>query len=483
MRVAGWPLAKTGARRSGGAPRPLTTPSRRVLLFAAVCATGCGGARPGEPATITPAATSRVAARPDSPAPREPDARDPKSLGPPPIDAGTEADDPMPRFRIPIGTSPARGSAKALVTIVEFADYECPYCASAEGTLRDLRARYGDALRLVFKDAPLPFHVQAEPAAEAALEVRAEKGDDAFWTVHDALFEHARELDTDTIVGLALAAGARADRVREAIARHTHYPEIEADEDVADDFDCDGTPYFFIDGIRLAGALPKETFTAILDQEIQTARARIASGTKPEGIYDALLSRAQPPPEPERRSVEALPAGDPVRGPATAKVSVHEFADFECPFCARAEPTLRKLETRYDGQVSFVWHDLPLPFHERALPAARAASEARTQGGEHAFWRLHDRLLAPGAQLARGDLDRDARDLGLDMARWSTALDGSAHADEIEVDRHAAEALDLSGTPSFFVVPSGSATGYLLVGAQSYAKFRKLVERALAEAR
>jgi protein-disulfide isomerase len=457
--------------------------ARRVFLFSAVCATACGGARPGERAGVTPATTSRVAVRPDFPPLRGPDDRDPKSRTLPLLDAGAEADDSRVRFKIPIGTSPARGSATALVTIVEFADYECPYCELSEGTLRDLRARYGDALRLVFKDAPLPFHVQAEPAAEAALEVRAEKGDAAFWTVHDALFEHARELDTDTIVRLALAAGARADRVREAIARHTHSSEIEADEDIADDFECDGTPYFFIDGIRVAGALPEETFTAILDQEVQTARAQIASGTKPEAIYDALLSHAQPPPEPERRSVEALPAGDPVRGAATAKVSVHEFADFECPFCARAEPTLRKLETRYAGQVSVVWHDLPLPFHEEALPAARAAREARKQGGERAFWSLHDRLLAAGAQLARADLDRDARDLGLDMTRWSTALDGNAHEGEIEVDRHAAEALDLNGTPSFFVVPSGSATGYLLVGAQSYAKFHKLVERALAEAR
>jgi protein-disulfide isomerase len=456
---------------------------RRVLLFLAVCATACAGARPGERSAFTPAAASRVAVRPSPSAPREPGDGGPNSPGLPTVDAGTVADDAKVRFKIPIGKSPARGSARALVTIVEFADYECPYCEMAEGTLRDLRSRYGDTLRLVFKDAPLPFHLRAEPAAEAALEVRAEKGDAAFWTVHDALFDHARELDTEAIVRLAEAAGARADRVREAIAHHAHASEIEADEDIADDFESDGTPYFFIDGIRVAGAQPTEIFTAVVDEELRAARARIASGTKPEAIYDALLSDAQPPPEPERRSVEALPAGDPVRGPATARVSVHEFADFECPFCARAESTLRKLETRYAGRVSVVWHDLPLPFHESALPAARAARQARQQGGERAFWSLHDRLLAVGAQLGRADLDRDARDLGLDMTQWSTALDANAHEVEIEVDRRAAEALDLSGTPSFLVVPSGSATGYLLVGAQSYAKFHKLVERALAEAR
>jgi protein-disulfide isomerase len=401
------------------------------------------------------------------------------AIGAIPSDAGT----PIVRFRIPLGTSPARGPATALVTIVEFADYQCPYCARVEETLRDLRARYGDALRIVFKDAPLPFHPQADPAAQAAVEVRAEKGDAAFWGMHDALFAHQPDLDTGTIVRLAEAAGARAENVRAAVAKRSHAHEIEADQDIADDFDAEGTPYFFVDGRPLVGAQPESEFVAILDEEMRAAKALLASGTSPAALYDALVRDGQLPPEPERRDVPNLPTGDPARGSAGAKVSVHEFADFQCPFCVRAEPTVRELQTSYGPRVRFVWHDLPLPFHADAKPAARAAREAQAQGGDRAFWLLHDRLLSEHARLSRADLDEDARTLGLNMARWSAALDAQGHQAELDADLHAAEALGIDGTPSFLVVPSGSRSGYLIVGAQPFAKFHKLIERALGEAR
>jgi protein-disulfide isomerase len=462
--------SKTMSRASGG------------VFFSAVWAAACGGAAPVARSTAAPIESSHaIAAVPTAGATIGATPKAPEAAAQPDTDG--DDDDSKARFKIPIGSSPARGGATALVTIVEFADYQCPYCAVAEETLRDLRGRYGEALRFVFKDAPLPFHPWAEPAAEAALEVRAEKGDAAFWAVHDQLFDHARELSTDAIVRLAQAAGAPADRVRAAMSKHSHAAEIEADEDLADDFDAEGTPYFFIDGRRLVGAQPRERFAALVDEELKAANALIAAGTRPEAIYDALLKDAQAPQAPDRIGLDALPAGDPARGPATAKVTVHEFADFQCPFCVRAEVTVRRLETRYGDRVRFVWHDLPLPFHDSAVPAARAAREARKQGGDRAFWQMHDRLLTDGARLARADLDVDARGLGLNMAKWTAALDGDAHDDEIAVDRRAAEALGLNGTPSFLVVPAGAATGYSIVGAQSYAKFHKLIEHALAEAR
>lgn len=390
---------------------------------------------------------------------------------------------PTVRFRVPLGSSPARGSPTALVTIVEFADYQCPFCARVEDTLRDLRLRYGEALRIVFKDAPLPFHPQADPAAQAALEVRAEKGEAAFWTMHDALFAHQGELSADVIVRLAEGAGARAESVRAAISKRAHAPEIQADQDVADDFGAEGTPYFFIDGRPLVGAQPGSEFVAMVDEEMKAAKDLLALGTPPSGLYDALVKDGQQPPDPERRDVPVLPAGDPARGSPTAKVTVHEFADFQCPFCVRAEPTVAEVVAIYGGRIRFVWHDLPLPFHADAKPAARAAREAQAQGGDRAFWRLHDRLLSEHARLSRADLDTEARVLGLNMAKWSAALDAEGHQAEIDADVHAAEALGIDGTPTFLVVPSGAASGYLIVGAQPFAKFHKLIERALGEAR
>ena len=399
-----------------------------------------------------------------------------------PAESAPDDDDTKTTYRVPVGKSPARGAAAAPVTIVEFADYECPFCARAEATLRNLRDRYGADLRVVFKDAPLPFHEHAEPAAQAALEVRLERGDAAFWAMHDTLFDHPDRLNADDLVGLAVAAGADARRVRSAMTTHRHAASIAADEDLADDLGIDGTPQFFVNGHHIAGAQPEPRFVAVVDAELAKARARIAQGTKPDALYDAIAKDGQAPQDPERKDATALPAGDPARGPTTAKVTIHEFGDFQCPFCVRAEPTLEKIVATYGGRVRVVWHDLPLPFHEHAMEAARAAREARRQRGDAAFWDLHDCLMKAEGKVDRALLDDQAAVLGLDGARWKTALDSDAAVPAIEADRQAAEALALNGTPSFLVVAAGAKSGTVIVGAQSFVRFRKLVERALAEA-
>jgi len=375
-----------------------------------------------------------------------------------------------------------RGGAAALVTILEFGDYQCPFCERAEETLHELAARHGDRLRFVFKDEPLPFHPRAEPAAEAALEVRAEKGDSAFWTMHDLLLENQRDLGDETLVRLAAGAGARAELVRAAIARHTHKAEIDADLQVAEDFEAGGTPHFFINGRRLVGAQPAEAFEAVIEEEMQKAQKLIDAGTRPEAVYEALTAKGQGAPEPLQADAAHLPANDPARGPAKARVTVHEFADFQCPFCARAEETLGQIARSYGETVRLVWHDLPLPFHRNALPAANGAREARHQRGDRAFWTLHDKLLSDPARLSRDDLDAGARALGLDMNKWKTSLDSGTHADEIDADREAAEALGFQGTPSFLVVAAGASRGYVVVGAQDFGRFHKVIDRALAEA-
>jgi protein-disulfide isomerase len=387
-------------------------------------------------------------------------------------------------FAVPIGASPVRGPATAPVTIVEFADYQCAFCIRAESVLKELRAAYGDKIRFVYRNAPLPFHDRAEPAAEAALEVRAAKGDAAFWAMHDALLDGSadRDLGDDALAHLAETVGAKPARVRSAIGKHAHAAEIGADEDTADDFQVDATPHFFINGRRLVGAQPREAFSAIIDEELAKAQALLAAGTKPSSIYDAMIKGGVGPPDPVRVDVKALPSGDPARGPAGARVTIHEFADFQCPYCVRVEPTLKQVAARYGDRVRFVWHDLPLPIHDDAVPAAKAAREAKAQRGDAAFWTLHDRFFAEGAKLDRESLDEAARALKLDMTRWAAALDGDAHTPELKADQDAAESLGFEGTPTFLIVPAHAKTGYVVVGAQGFAKFRKLIDASMAEA-
>jgi protein-disulfide isomerase len=395
-----------------------------------------------------------------------------------------EEDDSKVVYQIAVGKSPTRGPPTALVTLIEFADYECPFCVRVEPTLKALREQYGDRLRMVFKDTPLSFHPRAEPAAEAALEVRAEKGDAAFWAMHDELLSGSADLGDDALVLLSTKAGARAAAVRAAIAGHTHRKLIDADGDLAEDFAANGTPHFFVNGRRLVGAQPKERFAAVIDEEIQHAQQALAAGAKPEGLYEALIHDGKGAAAAETRSLpEDLPGHDPGRGVATARVTVHEWSDFECPYCKRAEPTLEQILHEYGSKVRLVWHDLPLPMHPDARLAARAGREALAQKGERGFWSFHDALFAHQDELKRDALDGYARSLGLDMDRWTKALEGDAHEGDIKADQKAAEGMTIAGTPAFVIVPAGSRTGYFLGGAQGYPRFRRLIERALAEAK
>jgi protein-disulfide isomerase len=403
-------------------------------------------------------------------------------------DDGADAPDTAPDesrtvFKIPAGTSPVRGAPGALVTIVEFSDFQCPFCNRVEPTLEALRKKHGDKLRIVWKNEPLSFHANAEPAAQAALEVRAERGDAAFWKMHDKLFAAQSDLSLPVLVKLAAEVGANPDRVRAAVTGHTHAKEIGADQDLAEDFQANGTPHFFINGRRLVGAQAQEQFDLVIGQEIARAQLLLAKGTPAAGLYDALVRDGKGPPELEKRPVATLPASAPARGNLAAKVTLHEWADFQCPFCSRVEPTMAQVMKDYGTRIKVVWHDLPLSMHPDAPLAAQAAREAFQQKGSAGFWAIHDLMFADAQRLKRDDLDLYARALHLDMNRWGASLDGAVHQLELDAEKKAADEMGITGTPAFVVVPAGSAQGFFINGAQGYPKFRKVIERALAEAK
>jgi protein-disulfide isomerase len=172
--------------------------------------------------------------------------------------------------------------------------------------------------------------------------------------------------------------------------------------------------------------------------------------------------------------VPQLPiAGDPVQGEAGAPVTIVEFIDYQCPYCQGfAKDTYPKLKATYidTGKVRYVARDFPLAKHGRARPAAIAAACAREQGR---FWEMHDALLAEAGQLADADFRRHADRLGLDRARFDACLGEARHRARLDADVAAAQAMGVSGTPSFLVGGSrdGFAAGRLLQGDETYDEF------------
>jgi Na+/H+ antiporter NhaA len=162
-----------------------------------------------------------------------------------------------------------RGPAHAPVTVVEYGDFECPYCGKAESVLRELLADFGD-VRYVWRHLPLSdVHPRAQLAAEAA-EAAAAQG--AFWEMHDLLLDHQGDLRPRDLLAYAERLGLDGDRFRDDLQRHLHVPRIEEDVDSADLSGVTGTPTFFIDERRHDGAYDIDNLSAA----VRAARARTA---------------------------------------------------------------------------------------------------------------------------------------------------------------------------------------------------------------
>jgi len=182
----------------------------------------------------------------------------------------------------------------------------------------------------------------------------------------------------------------------------------------------------------------------------------------------AAQPTATPPIVVENVSVD----DDPSWGPADAPVTIVEFSDFQCPYCARfVTQTLPQIKQTYEGKVRFVFRDFPLSqIHENAEKAAEAAGCASDQGK---FWEYHDKLFSSQSALDVASLKSYASQLGLDTATFDQCLDSSKYAQEVQKDLQDGTSYGVDGTPAFFV------NGLLVVGAQPFASFQEVIDAAL----
>ncbi|MGD0074970.1 MAG: thioredoxin domain-containing protein [Candidatus Binataceae bacterium] len=180
-------------------------------------------------------------------------------------DAGFKMLLPPPRVRVAADGSAATGPKNAPVTIVEFSDFQCPFCKRAEDSLTAVRKEYGDKVRTVYRDYPLPIHDHALKAAEAA---RCAEAQGKFWQYHDALFADQTKLDDAGLKATAAKLGLNTQQFNDCLDHDKFADAVKSDEEYGASLGVHGTPAFFINGRFLDGAQPPQAFEDVINDEL-----------------------------------------------------------------------------------------------------------------------------------------------------------------------------------------------------------------------
>ncbi|BDG07683.1 DsbA family protein [Anaeromyxobacter paludicola] len=182
---------------------------------------------------------------------------------------GSTAATPSTLARVPVDGAPQRGPADAWVTVVEFADFQCPYCRAEEPVLDDILTSYGPYIRLAFKHYPLPQHANARPAAIAA-QCAFEQGH--FWELHDLLLQTALD-DYALLADARQVAGLDVPTWQACLASAEAAAQVDADAALGASVGVPGTPTFVVNGELVVGAVPDAVLRAAVDRALAAAQA------------------------------------------------------------------------------------------------------------------------------------------------------------------------------------------------------------------
>ena len=401
---------------------------------------------------------------------------------------------------IPVGFTPEgfpfRGDPNAPVTMLEYSDYQCPFCAryfvQSEPAINDSFVRNGQ-LMVIFRDFPIEALHPNAPMAHVASLCVGDQGAALYWAMHGKLFQAQAEWGNlpdpmPVFERLAEESGADLDLYNTCIAdpapKQAFIADAIAEGQVAG---VSGTPSFSFRGTPdgaaylLVGAQPYEQFAAYVEA-IAAGEAPIAAQGSASGDGEAQIpvwATAEGwQPDPDRPGVNM--AGDHYRGNLEAKVVVIEFSDFQCPFCKRhVDDTQPGLDEEFvdTGEVMWIFKHFPLNIHPQA-PAAGVAAECAGDQGK--FWEMHDLLFDDPAGWSISDpapvFAELAGQLKLDMDAFNTCSADSATAERITSDLNDGTPF-VQGTPTFIVLFNGE--GRIIPGALPLETFRDALQEIM----
>ncbi len=381
---------------------------------------------------------------------------------------------PTPATISPDNIAATLGNPDAPVTIVEFTDYQCPFCRRhAQQTMPQVIKELVQTGRIyyILKDFPLDnIHPEARIAATAA---HCAGEQDMYWPMHDLLFSlQDNWAGQGPTVALATIQQIAADLGLDTEAFGTCLRDGRYDQTIQNALDegialgVRGTPAFFINGYPMSGAQPFDIFTFVVELAEQNQLA---------DVYTGKIQPPRPTPQPVTVNTdEAYSIGDP-----NAPVTIIEFTDYQCPFCERHfRQTYPELKANYidTGLVRYVFKDFPLmSIHPQALEAAQAA---RCAGEQEAYLGMHDMLFANQDEWNNRSnaveiFTRYADELQLDVDLFVQCLSSGKYETAVLNDVEEGTQLGVRGTPAFFI------NGYLLSGAQPYNVFEQAINSFL----
>jgi protein-disulfide isomerase len=178
---------------------------------------------------------------------------------------------PKMEVKVEVGDAPTFGKKDAAVTIVEFSDFQCPFCSRGAETVNQLKKKYGNKIQVAFKHFPLPMHPQAKPASIASMCVN-EQSSDKFWKFHDLAFKNQDKLDAPSLEKYAKDSGANMDKFKECLNSKKFDAMVQKDLEYGEKIGVKSTPTFFVNGQLISGAVPIETFSEIIDEELNSKK-------------------------------------------------------------------------------------------------------------------------------------------------------------------------------------------------------------------
>jgi protein-disulfide isomerase len=381
------------------------------------------------------------------------------------------------RYRVGLrGDEPQLGPDDALVTIIEFADFQCKFCIESVEPLEDAMADYEGDVRLIFKHYPLGGHAGAAPAAHVSWAAHQQGH---FWEFHHRLF--AAKGSIKQVPEWVAEFGLDAEKFGGDMESKEAKRAIDSDMFAGGQVGVTGTPAFFVNGRLYRGKQTEVGWRKIIEVELAYAKELVDDGVARADVYEHLMESAldRQPGAPEGKSkvdpsTYKVPiTGRPVKGPATALVTVVEFADYHCPHCSRMTGDLDRLLEKYPNDVRLVYVQRPLAMHPNARDASKAAFAAERQGK---FWEMHDELFL--RQLHNLDqFVKVAEKIGLDVEQFKADYASEEVAAKVAEDQKLADQLGVNGTPAFFI------NGRHLPGAQGFAAWEPVVLEELEEAK